>query len=119
MFQYPTVHVVHCLQWHLLRPPCISAGAVTSQHVEEGSKQAWLMWAVKVILTWCPCKQYREQVDAYSDGIESWKSSETIGDGVRLWRSVSETCLVLPVKQRYTAKVNQIQEGDSQQFCFH
>lgn len=80
---------------------------MTSQHMEEGSEQAWLTHAAKVILTWGPCKQYREQVDAYGDGIEQWKSSEAIGDGVHLWKSVRETCLVLPVQRHYTAKVNQ------------
>lgn len=75
--------------------------------MEGGSKQTWLTHAVKVILTRCPCKQYREQVDAYSDGIEKWKSSEAIGDGVHLWKSVSGTCFVLKVQQHYMAKVNQ------------
>lgn len=52
------------------------------------------MRAVAAIRTWCACKQYREQVDAYSDGIEQRKSSEAVGDGVHLWRSLSQTCLV-------------------------
>lgn len=51
----------------------------------------------RVIRTWGACKQYREEVDADSDGIEKRKGSEAVGDGVHLRRSVSET--VLPVQQ--------------------
>lgn len=58
---------------------------------EEGSKQAWQTRAVKAILTRRPCEQYGEEVDADSDGIEKWKSSEAIGDGVHLWKPASDT----------------------------
>lgn len=63
--------------------------------------------SVKGILTRCPCEQDREQVDADSDGIEKWKSSEAIGDGVHLWKSAGQACLVLPAQRHYTAKANQ------------
>lgn len=62
--------------------------------------------SVKGILTRCPCKQDREQVDADSDGIEKWKNSEAIGDGVHLWKSAGQTCLVLPAQRHYTARAN-------------
>lgn len=114
MIQYPAVHVVSCcLQRHLLRPPPISATAVTSQHMRGGSKQAWLTHAVKVTLTWRPCKQYREEVDAYSDGIEKRKSSEAIGDGVHLWKSVSETRLVPPVQRHLRLSIFVVQNPGS------
>lgn len=50
------------------------------------SKQAWFTCAAEVIRTWGACKQYREEVDAYSDGIEKRKGSEAVGDRVHLWR---------------------------------
>lgn len=68
---------------------------------------------VKGILTWCPCKQDGEQVDADRDGIEKWKSSEAIGDGVRLWKSVGQTRLVLPAQRHYTAKANKKRDENS------
>lgn len=90
-------------------------GAQSSTHFNSvtapASKQAWLTCAVEVIRTWGACKQYREEVDAYSDGIEKRKGSEAVGDGVHLWRSVSETRLVLPGQQHYTARVNQNRSG--------
>lgn len=87
----------------LLRGSCcqLSPFTQTSTHFNsccvmtaQGSKQARLGPAVAAIRTWCACKQYREQVDAYSDGVEQGKSSEAVGDGVHLWRSLSETCPV-------------------------
>lgn len=92
--QYPAVHLVsYCFFWR------------------EVQKQAGLLQAEEVLLTWGACKQYGEQVDAYSDGIEDWQSTEAIGDRVHLWRSAGETCLLLSVQQHYTAIVNQKPSG--------